>query len=271
MTYDVLVPVDRNTDRTLGQARYVADLPAAVEEVAATVLYVVPPREFGEQVAFDEVEAAVNAADRLESAGVTVERVVDSGDVSGVIVRAIDEYDADEIVMGGRRRSGVAKVLLGSTVHDVAVSTERPVTITGEHGVVDGEGRRLVLPVDRNTDRALGQARYVTDLPGDPGDVRATVLHVFPHQDYRGAPPHEFDDVGAAVAVAEALEEAGVSVERRAVGGEVARTILSTARDVDADGIVTAGRDRSGVQKVLLGSVVQDLMLSAKRPVTLVG
>jgi nucleotide-binding universal stress UspA family protein len=271
MSYGALLPVDRNTDRALGQARYVADLPAAPEEVEATVLYVVPPREFGEQVAFDEVEAAVAATTHLEEAGVAVEPVVDSGDVSAVILRAIDEHDADEVVMGGRQRSGVARALLGSTVHDVAVSTERPVTITGESGAVGGDGHRLVLPVDRDTDRALGQARYVADLPGDPGDVRATVLHVFPHQDYRGAPPHEFDDVGAAVAVAEALEEAGVSVERRAVGGEVARTILSTARDVDADGIVTAGRDRSGVQKVLLGSVVQDLMLSAARPVTLVG
>lgn len=273
MSYRVLVPVDRDESRALAQAHYVTRLPVATEEVEATVMYVVPPREFKQagDVQFDDVSAAVGAATHIEEAGVSVERVVEDGSPPEAIVRAIDEVGADETVMGGRRRSGVARVLLGSTVHDVAVSTETPVTLTGEGGSFSGGDRRLVVPVDRDTDRALHQARYVAALPGPAEGVRATVLHVFPHQDYRGAPPQEFDDVGAAVAVADALEEEGVSVERRAVGGEVARTILKTASSVDADGIVTAGRNRSGVQKVLLGSTVQDVMVSAERPVTLTG
>ncbi len=273
MSYRVLVPVDRDESLALAQARYVDRLPVATQEVAARVMYVVPPREFKQagDVQFDDVSAAVGAANHLEEAGISVERVVEDGSPSEAIVRAIDDIGADETVMGGRRRSGVARVLLGSTVHDVAVSTETPVTLTGEGGSFGGGDHRLVVPVDRDTDRALAQARYVAALPGPPEEIRATVLHVFPHQDYRGAPPKEFDDVGAAVAVANALEEENVSVERRAVAGEVARTILKTASDVDADSIVTAGRNRSGVQKVLLGSTVQDVMVSADRPVTLTG
>nr|WP_197427964.1 universal stress protein [Halogeometricum sp. CBA1124] len=54
-------------------------------------------------------------------------------------------------------------------------------------------------------------------------------------------------------------------------GGEVERKILRTADERDADGIVMGGRKRSGVQKVLLGSVALDVMLSADRPVTLTG
>jgi nucleotide-binding universal stress UspA family protein len=97
------------------------------------------------------------------------------------------------------------------------------------------------------------------------------VFCVFRHQDYEGAPPHEFEDVAAAVDAAEYLEGEGVSVERVAIGGEVARKIIQKADELDADSIVMGGRKRSGVQKVLLGSTVQDVMLSAERPVTITG
>lgn len=271
--YRVLVPVDSSTNRARHQAQYVARLPGAEGAVAATVLYVAPPGQFasGDEVSFSEVESAVTAAEALESAGVDVDRRVDGGSVAQAIVGAIEDVDADEVVMGGRKRSGVTTVLLGSTVQDVMVSTERPVTVTGDR-VSLGEGPRTVLvPVDSNEERARTQAEYVAGLPGDPSEVTAVVFYVFRHQDYAGAPPHEFADVESAVAAADALESAGVTVERVAEGGEVARRILRAAEDHAVDGIVMGGRKRSGIQKVLLGSTVRDVLLSAERPVTLTG
>ena len=210
-------------------------------------------------------------ATTLEDAGVAVERVVDDGGVPQQIVRTADELDADEIVMGGRKRSGVTRVLLGSTVQDVVLSADRPVTITGR-SVGLGRGRRSVLvPVDRDVDRALAQAWYVATLPNATETVDATVLYVFPHQDYTGAPSHEFAEVDAAVEAADHLDEAGVAVERVAVGGEVVPTILEAAEERDVDSIVMGGRKRSGVQTVILGSTSLDAMLSAERPVTIAG
>jgi len=271
--YRVLVPVDTNTNRARHQAQYVARLPDAGSTVSATVLYVATPDTFAtaDEVSFSAVDAAVAAADDLEAAGVTVDRRVDDGRASRAIVDTIEEVDADEVVMGGRKRSGVTTVLLGSTVQDVLCSTERPVTVTGED-VSLGEGpRRVLVPVDESETRARRQAAYVTGLPGDPSNVEATVFYVFRHQDYAGAPPHEFDEVDSAVAAADDLEAAGVSVERVAEGGEVARRILGAAEDRGVDGIVMGGRKRSGVQKVLLGSTVRDVLLSAERPTTLTG
>lgn len=270
--YRVLVPVDEDENRALHQAKYVEGLRGPGAEIEATVLYVVPPSEMtgSDETLFEAQEAAVAAADHLEDAGVTVNRAVGDGGVAQEIVRISAGLPADEIVMGGRRRSGMAAVVLGSTVQDVFRSTDLPVTITGTGMVLD-ERRNLLLPVDDSGERANHQAAYVEGLPAAPEEIHATVLHVFPHQDYEGAPPHDFEDAEAAVAVADRLQEAGVDVERQAVGGEVAPTIIETAAETDADGFVIGGRKRSGVQKVLVGSTAQDVILSADRPVTLTG
>lgn len=271
--YQVLVPVDDDENRALNQARYVASLPDAESEVEATVLTVVPPSSLDtvDDVTFDEFGAAVGAADHLESNGIAVNRRVGDGGVAAEIARIADELDCDETVMGGRKRSGISPILLGSTVREVFVSTDRPVTITGTEMVIDDGPRELLLPVDRNVERARHQGAYVSSLPDAANGVSVTVMYVFPHQDYAGAPPHDFEEIGAAVAVADMLEERGVSVERVAVGGEVTRKILATAEDREADGIVMGGRRRSGVQKAILGSIAEDVMLSADRPVTLTG
>jgi nucleotide-binding universal stress UspA family protein len=265
--YQVLVPVDDDANRAMQQARYVAGLAHGGGDVATTILAVLPPAEV-DAASFDDRTAAVSAADHLGAVGVDIDRRLEGGHAAERILEASDEIGVDEIVMGGRKRSGVARVLLGSTVQDVFRSTERPVTVASRDMIIAEEPGHVLLPVDKNRERALDQARYVVDRPSPPP---VTVLHVFRHQDYAGAPPHEFAEVESAVAAADRLEDAGVDVDRVAIGGEIARTITEHVDDKAADAIVVGGRKRSGVQKVLLGSVAQDLLLSAERPVTLTG
>ncbi|WP_229775198.1 universal stress protein [Haloarcula sebkhae] len=92
-----------------------------------------PPDEFADadEVAFGDIDAAVQAADQLKEAGVSVTRMVDDGGVAQQIVRTATELDSDEIVVGGRKRSGIANVLLGSTTQDIMLAAERLVTLTG--------------------------------------------------------------------------------------------------------------------------------------------
>lgn len=129
--YEVLIPVDRNAERARGQVDYVTSRPGT-EEISATVLHVTPREEStGGKRAFDEVDAAVEAADRLAEAGISVERVADVGTVTRKIEEYAEAADAKEIVMSGRKRSGVEKVLVGSITQDVIFTTDLPVIITG--------------------------------------------------------------------------------------------------------------------------------------------
>ena len=129
----------------------------------------------------------------------------------------------------------------------------------------------VLVAVDRSETRAEHQAEFVTRLPNATSEVEATVLYVFPHQDYTGAPEHTFEEVDAAVTAADALESAGVSVNRVADGGEVASKILEHGDEIDAELVVLGGRKRSGVAKVLMGSTAMDVLVSAERPVVVTG
>ncbi|MFB6079966.1 MAG: universal stress protein [Haloferacaceae archaeon] len=261
--YRVLVPVDTDVGRSLHQAQYVARLAAVAGDVEATVLHVAP--EWTDRH-FSKVEAATDAAEYLADEGVAVRRVLEKGHVAREILDAAAAADSHEIVMGGRKRSGVAMVVLGSTVRDVMLSAERPVTVTGRSRVSRQATYRLLVPVDEDEARARDQAAYVTGLPNAPEAAEVTVLYV---QD--SADRDEFAENDAAVAAADAIARAGIAVDRVAAAGRISRRIVGHALERRADDVVMGGRKRSGIQNVLLGSTTQDVLLSDLHPVTIAG
>ena len=129
---------------------------------------------------------------------------------------------------------------------------------------------RILVPIDANEDRTAQQVEYVKSLPMDPEEVDVMVIHV-DEADYEGAPPRDFEDIPSATTAVEEIAEAGFRCQGEKPEGEVAQTIIGTAESFEADEIVMAGRKRSGVAKVVLGSVTRDILRSAERPVVVVG
>lgn len=136
--YRLLMPVDTDEDRALGQAAYVASLPNAAESVEAVVQFVF--QEDDEDVP-DELEPFSRSADRigsvrrarefLEERGVAVEIVEDSAETVENILDEAERYDVQGIVLGGRKRSPVGKALFGSVTQQVILNTDLPVTVAG--------------------------------------------------------------------------------------------------------------------------------------------
>lgn len=132
------------------------------------------------------------------------------------------------------------------------------------------ELNRILCPVDLSafSERAL---RYAMKLAAWYG-ARLQVLHVMPP-----LAPSTVNELAAASraltarnlrTVVERCELPGVDVASELVeSAEPAERILAEADAFDADLIVTGSHGRTGIQRVLLGSVVEALLHRSRRPV----
>lgn len=129
--YQILVPIDTDEERVHTQMTFVAELPSVQDEYKVTLLHVsdedVP--DFP-----DSVPQIQQVHSHLENENIDTHvtlRVSDTGSPATEIVDVAKEVDADQIVMGGRKRTPTGKVLFGSVTQSVLLNTKIPTTITG--------------------------------------------------------------------------------------------------------------------------------------------
>ncbi|MDH5019479.1 universal stress protein [Halobacterium rubrum] len=134
--YDrILLPVDdsESMERVVDHA---ADV-AGRRDATVDVLYVVDDRAFltlddgmqdeaTAQLRTQGEDAVERAADRLAAEGVDAQTLVRDGDPAEEILAALDEDDADLVVMG-TRRGEFEQSMLGSVSRQVVESTDTPV------------------------------------------------------------------------------------------------------------------------------------------------
>ena len=141
MAKRILVPVD-SSDHATAACEF-----AAEENPDATVvlLHVINPAEagysaeasipsFSEEWYEKQKATSEDLLDELEAmvteAGVeSVERVIEVGRPTKVIVEYAANNDIDQIVMGSHGRSGVSRILLGSVAEIVVRRASVPVTV----------------------------------------------------------------------------------------------------------------------------------------------
>ncbi|MFC6961372.1 universal stress protein [Halocatena marina] len=70
-----------------------------------------------------------NAREQVETAGLEVETVVETGRPAPAIVEYATTHDIDQIVMGSHGRKGVSRLLLGSVAEAVVRRSPVPVTV----------------------------------------------------------------------------------------------------------------------------------------------
>ena len=125
---------------------------------------------------------------------------------------------------------------------------------------------RILIAVDDNEARAREQAKAVINLPDLAGTAEITLLHVFTDNP-EGASASQVSGVRRAE---EVLTDAGFDVSIEEASGNPSEEIIKLAEDLDVDIISVAGRKRSPAGKALLGSVSQEVLLDAERPVLFV-
>lgn len=125
----LLLALADDLSQARAQIAAVEDMVETAEGAQAYVLHVYENNPEGASV--QQMEAPREATDRLEAAGVDVELLESSGDPAREILRHAEEYDVDQICVGGRKRSPAGKALFGSVTQDVILGTHRPVLVCG--------------------------------------------------------------------------------------------------------------------------------------------
>lgn len=134
----------------------------------------------------------------------------------------------------------------------------------------------VLVPIDEHEEQAQRVVDGIADFPFDPAETRITVLNVFEEFEVTSGEwttiesddfyeEEEFPETVAQTAAK--LSDYGYTVDVRREHGEPAEEIAELAQELDVDTIAIAGRQRSPVGKALLGSVTQEVLLSADRPV----
>jgi nucleotide-binding universal stress UspA family protein len=131
--YRILVPVDTDPDRAQRQAEFVAELPIPVADVEVIVTHALPPEELSDDGtgSIEQVETVELAQEYLTERDYTVTVVEGRLPPADSILDLTRDHDADQIVMGSRKRSPTGKVIFGSVSQQVLLESPVPVTVVG--------------------------------------------------------------------------------------------------------------------------------------------
>jgi nucleotide-binding universal stress UspA family protein len=215
-----------------------------------------------------EIEGQARAFYRAD-APLAVDYLVKDGDAADEILRAADEVDADLIVVDTHGRSGVDRLVCGSVAESVLRRSSRPVLMVRNPVVPlrDATIRLILHPTDFSASSwpALGVARALARANG----AGLVLQHVASAEIVAGGGFYAPADLGPArEALARLKEEsakAGLegAVQTRFSQGDPVTEILLAAEELGCDLIVMGSHGRTGLRRLMMGSVAESVIRSA--------
>ena len=205
-----------------------------------------------------------------------LEYIATQGDAAEEILRKTKEVGSDLIVMGTHGRTGLRRMLAGSVA--VAVLRGAPCPVLALRSVEQprksNEIRVILHPTDFSvdSDAALRAARWLAREHG----ARLIVLHVAVIEGLLvGTPAAEVDSQIHRKALEDVCKRVeGPDFKHRVESmlrlGYAAEGILQTAEEVGCDLIVMGTNGRTGLSRLLMGSVAEHVLAKATCPVLVV-
>ncbi|WP_263788471.1 universal stress protein [Salinibacter grassmerensis] len=192
------------------------------------------------------------------------------------IVGYAEEQAIDLIVAGTRGRRGLQRLLIGSVAEEVLRTAPCPVlTVRGEGDDAPAWAvRNILVPVDFS-DASLEALRHAKELALTYG-AQITLLHAVEEVIYPSAYGVEPANLPGAQVI-ERVEESLADLARTEIGyehvtveakiGYAPSTILDYAETNEVDLFAIATHGRTGLERMLLGSVAERVLRRAPAPV----
>ncbi len=182
-------------------------------------------------------------------AGVKCEKILRNGQTPyQEIVETAEEQQVDLIIMGRHGKRNMMRLLVGASTAEVIGNAHCSVLVTPRDSQI--EGKNILLAVDGSpcSDRATTAAISLAKRLNAP----ITLLSVI-YSEHKESRRRDAEMV--VERTNKLLEAEGTRVESRIVTGRYAESIVETAQNIGCDLILVGSHGRTGLKKLLLGSV----------------
>ncbi len=253
---------------------------AVDEKCWITVTSVVPPYEGEiEILGVKDIKAALRkpcdealgeAQKLAEAERALIKTVCEEGDIYVRVCDLADAERCDLIVMGRRgRRSGM---LVGSVTARVIGHTQRDVLVVPGGTTVGW--KTIVLATDGSKYSSAAADRAIAFAKSYGGALKVISAVDVPSEFYAEAPEAVEDLIrkakGFVADVKHKADDSGVSAETFVVEAEAHQAIIDLVRGRKADIIVLGSHGRTGLRRLLMGSVTEQVIGHANCPVLVV-
>ncbi len=228
----------------------------------------------------DSQDALDEQAKGLAATGVEYFTVIREGTVHEVIRDYAKEHDVDLVVVGTHGRTGVSKLMYGSVTERVIKTVHTPIVIIPPEGGTMPSSIVIAYDFSAPAKRAAKVALAIHGVFDGPLHIVHSYLDVWGEYTDRGAVVGEAAEKrrqALHLGLEEMLEteskelfsSAASSVQTHLVTGDPAEGLLRVAHDVDATLICAGTTGKSGIERLLIGSVARRLLHDAKVPLLL--
>lgn len=236
-----------------------------------------PSEEVPGQVELERAAAALhlqNVRRRLAEHGATVSTALRAGDPAAEILAAVEELRPSLVAMSSHGRSGVTRWLRGSVAERVLRNSQAPVLlVTARMGGAppDARLRRVLVPLD-GTERAAQVLPLVEDFARlhEAEVILARIEWEGLNRPLLAAVLSPEKVVETIRPWRERLAQHGVDVRSIATQGDSASQILDLAEREDVDLIAMTSHGRTGLTRLVEGSVSEKVLRHCRRPLLIV-
>ncbi|MEW6410157.1 MAG: universal stress protein [Nitrospirota bacterium] len=209
--------------------------------------------------------------------GIDVETLVCEGEPPEIIVDIAREKNADLIAMGTYGRKGLKRLIMGSVTSGVIVNSPCDVLVVKKPCIeCSGEYKSILVPFDSSefSKRTLDRTCQLSKIDGS--DI--TALYVIPQYEemiefFKTESIKKILFREAQKIIDEAKEIAsvrGVSIKTEIEDGHTGEKIIETVKRLKNDLIVIGTYGWKGVNKAVMGSTVERVIMNAPCPVLVI-
>jgi nucleotide-binding universal stress UspA family protein len=227
--------------------------------------------QFGTEICYRTKESI---SSRL---GKEVESLICEGEPYEVIADIARQRKADLIAIGTHGRKGLKKLFMGSVTSRVIVLSPCDVLVVKKSlGETPEKFKSILLRFDGSefSKRALNRACAIAKIEGS----EITALYVVPccegMETFLSTGLIRENQMREAQKIVEEAKEMatdqGVSVKTEILEGDAADTIINTATTLGSDLIIGGTHAWSGIDKAIVGSIMESVIVNAPCPVLVV-